>query len=65
MDTVAVRLEILKLTYRKDQSSEFNVGAAKQMEAYVLEPQPVTTNEKPSPKGEGKNKKDGNPDILS
>ncbi len=66
MDKVSLRLEVLKLTYRKDQNAEFNIGVAREMEKYVSEKDEPIKEELPASNKIGKNQKNtGNPDILS
>lgn len=58
MDSVELRLELLKLVYRKDQPPDTAVTVAKELEAYVDPPAPVAALEKRPP---GRPKKIGNP----
>lgn len=63
MDREVLRLEILKLVYRKDQSPEFSIETAKTLEEFLIQ-KPSTAPAKVSPKGAAKKNND-NADILS
>lgn len=60
MNRDEVRLELLKLTFRKDLGPESAVEAAKILEAYVIEDKPVKTPSQPL-QVESEKKKPGRP----